>query len=171
MSAWDPRGDVRVPPRPPLPVRVEGDPTPPRRRSRFLRDPRLILVVYGVVLAAIAFWPVPVDRGAGPFLRLISQAIPVLTYPRIEFAANILLFVPLGLLLVMILTSLRWLVLPISFLASVTIECVQAVALHARTPSVHDVVANTAGACLGIIIAMTAEKLRHRKLSTNGYTG
>jgi len=124
------------------------------------RNTRAYLLAYTLLLTGIAFWPVPVDQGAGPLLRLITRAIPVLTYDRIEFAANILLFVPLGLLLTLILVRNRWLVLPVAFLATVTIECVQALLLDARTPSVLDIVANTTGACIGILIAVFIDALR-----------
>lgn len=170
-----PASELRVPPRPPLPATVPADATtliasatpptdspatPPASRRTFLRDPRTYLVAYAVALAAIAFWPTPVDRDAGPLLRVLTRLIPVLTYPRIEFLANVLMFVPLGLLLTLILLRARWLVLPIVILATVTIECVQAVLLDARTPSVLDIVANTTGGCLGILLAVFVESLR-----------
>lgn len=129
------------------------------RWARSARSSRAWLSAYVIVLGLIAFWPVPADSGAGPFLRAVTRLFPVLTYSRIEFSANILLFVPLGLLLTFILESDRWLVMPIAFLTTVTIETGQAIALAARTPSVLDIVANTAGACLGIVIAVFAEKL------------
>jgi VanZ family protein len=132
----------------------------PADRTPWWRDPRAYLSAYTLTLTAIAFWPTPVDRAAGPVIQAITRLIPMLTYPRIEFASNILLFVPLGLLLTLILTTRRWLVLPIAFLATVTIECVQAVLLDARTPSVLDIVANTAGACLGMLIAVLVQALR-----------
>lgn len=172
-----PSPPLHIPPRPPLPTRSlsEAHPSTPRSLSeapraeskrptpllaRLTRDPRAYLLAYTLLLTGIAFWPVPVDQGAGPLLRLITQAIPALTYERIEFAANILLFVPLGLLLTLILVRNRWLVLPVAFLATVTIECVQALLLDARTPSALDIVANTAGACIGILIAVLIDALR-----------
>lgn len=109
----------------------------------------------------IALWPVPVDSGAAPLVRAITKAFPVLSYDRIEFGANVLLFVPLGLLLSFIMRRERWLVLPIAFVATVTIESTQAVLLSARTPSVLDIIANTAGACVGMMIAGVAERRTH----------
>ncbi|SFI75802.1 MULTISPECIES: VanZ family protein [Microbacterium] len=132
------------------------------------RDPRAYLALYVVLLAGVAFWPSPVDQGAGPLIRLITRILPVLTYPRIEFAANIALFIPLGFLLTLILTRNRWLTLPIAFVATVTIECVQAVALGARTPSMLDVVANTAGACVGILLVVFIEVFRAARTAPNG---
>ena len=131
-------------------------PTPITRDTTWrgrARNPRIWLSAYAIVLALIAFWPVHVDSGAGPFLRAITRAIPLLTYSRIEFTANILLFVPLGFLLTLILVRERWMVLPIAFLTTVIIETVQAIALSARTPSVLDIIANTAGACAGMLVA------------------
>ncbi|MCT9001931.1 VanZ family protein [Microbacterium memoriense] len=159
-----PSPPLHIPPRPPLPAlsspRSLSETPRAESKRRNTRDPRAYLLAYTLLLTGIAFWPVPVDQGAGPLLRLITRAIPALTYERIEFAANILLFVPLGLLLTLILVRNRWLVLPVAFLATVTIECVQALLLDARTPSVLDIVANTAGACIGILIAVFIDALR-----------
>ncbi|MET0830733.1 MAG: VanZ family protein [Microbacterium sp.] len=121
-----------------------------------------MLGVYVIVLTLIALWPVPVDSGAGPILRLVSRVIPVLTYARIEFAANILLFVPLGVLLALILQH-RHLVVPIAFIATVTIESLQALMIDRRTPSVMDIIANLAGACIGLVIVAFVEWRRARR--------
>ncbi|WP_455133494.1 VanZ family protein [Microbacterium aurum] len=139
------------------------DETPNPARAPLRCPHAVILFTYGIVLALIAFWPTHVDEGATPLLRLITRAIPLLTYPRIEFLANIVVFVPLGLLLTLILGQARWLALPISFLATVTIEGVQAVLLNARTPSILDIIANTAGACVGILIAVLVEAHSRRR--------
>lgn len=183
-----PRPPLPVPVRPPLPVRTAEEAAraaaaaadaaraatttarvSPKARvtttalkawaSRRVREPRAWLVVYAVTLAAIAFWPVPVDSGAGPFLRTVTRVFPMLTYDRIEFGANVVLFVPWGVLLTFLITAERWLVLPIAFLTTFAIECGQGLALAARTPSVHDIIANTAGACLGMLIAVFSEIL------------
>ena len=90
------------------------------------------------------------DAGAGPLIRFVTRLIPVLTYARIEFGANILLFVPLGVLLTLILRD-RALVLPIAIVLTLVIESVQGVLLDRRTPSELDMVANTAGACIGLL--------------------
>ena len=127
--------------------------------SHWWRDARAWLVAYGVVVALIGFWPVPVDSGAGPLLRAVTAVFPVATYERIEFGANVVMFVPLGLLLTMLLPQARWLVLPIAFVATVTLESGQAIALSARTPSVLDIIANTAWACLGMLVAAFIELL------------
>ncbi|MET0781848.1 MAG: VanZ family protein [Microbacterium sp.] len=122
---------------------------------------RVVLTLYGISLAVIALWPVPVDRGAAGFLQRVGRVLPALTYPRIEFTANILLFVPLGVLLMLILRR-RYLILPIAIVVTVAIECSQALLLDKRTPSVLDIIANTAGACVGMMIVAAVESWRAR---------
>ncbi|MET2011644.1 VanZ family protein [Microbacterium chocolatum] len=117
------------------------------------RLPALVLLAYAAVLAAIAFWPVPVDSGAGPLLRAITRLVPLMTYDRIEFVANIALFVPFG-VLVALLVRQTWLVLPLGFLTTLTIEIAQALLLDRRTPSLLDIIANMAGACVGVLVVV-----------------
>jgi VanZ family protein len=133
--------------------------SPPAHPAR--RGARVALVVYAAVLAAIALWPVPVDSGARPLLRGVTRWFPMLTYTRIEFSANILLFVPLGILL-MIMLRRRYLVLPIAIAVTVSIESAQALLLDERTPTVQDIIANTAGACFGMLVVAVLEWLRTR---------
>ena len=132
------------------------------RTAGALSEPRVLLGVYVFVLTLIALWPTPVDGGARPFLRLLGEALPMLTYPRIEFGANILLFVPLGVLLALILRQ-RHLVVPIAFLSTVTIESLQALLIDRRVPSLMDIIANLAGACLGLVIVAFVEWRRQRR--------
>ncbi len=122
----------------------------------------MILGAYVFVLTLIALWPTPVDGGAGPFLRLVARVVPILTYSRIEFGANILLFVPLGILLALILER-RYLIVPIAVVATVTIESIQALMIDKRTPSVLDIIANVTGACLGLMIVGVIEWRRARR--------
>lgn len=159
-----------IPPRPPLPTppRAAG-PSPvaePASRLRAaVRNPRVLLSAYVVVLTLIAVWPVPVDSGAGGLLRRITGVLPLFTYARIEFGANILLFVPLGILLALILQQ-RYLILPIALVSTVAIESVQALLLERRTPSVMDIIANLTGAALGLLIVAVVEWRRGRGQAT-----
>lgn len=133
-----------------------------RRRtlSASIRDMRLWLGAYAVALAMIAFWPVPVDSGAGPLLRAITAAVPWLTYDLIEFSANVLLFVPLGALLALVIPRRRMLVLPVALFSTIIIEAGQALLLSARTPSLRDIVANFSGAAIGLLIVWLLERRR-----------
>ena len=125
------------------------------------------LAGYLFALTLIAFWPSPVDSGAGPVIDLITRIIPVLSYARIEFGANILLFVPLGVLLTLILRD-RALVLPIAIVLTLTIESGQGVLLDRRTPSELDIIANTAGACIGLLGVAAWRSWRRRDRLARG---
>lgn len=138
----------------------EADPRRPR--PPLWRRASTWVVVYGVALALIAFWPQPVDSGADRLLGVISRVFPILTYQRIEFGSNILLFVPLGVGLAVLLRRTRYLVMPIALLVSLTIESVQAVCIAARTPSVYDIIANVSGAALGLVAVAVIEARRRR---------
>lgn len=128
--------------------------------KRFAGSARGLLVVYVVVLALIAFWPTPVDRAAGSFLLWLGRVVPLLNYTRVEFGANVVLFVPLGILLAQLLTVHRWLAVVIGMLTSAGIELVHWIALPARTPSGYDVLANTIGAGLGYLLSAGGRRLR-----------
>ena len=119
-----------------------------------------LLALYAAALALVAFWPTPVDRGATGLLREIARVVPVLSYDVVEFTANIALFVPLGVLLALALPRRRALVLPIALVVTSAIEVGQAVFLTERTASARDVVANMAGAALGLLLAAIAERRR-----------
>lgn len=121
--------------------------------QRVRRRVVVLLAVYLVAAALVAFWPVPVDSGAGGLLHRIERLVPWATYGRIEFGANIVFFIPLGWLLSILLDRSRYLVLPIGIVATVSIEAIQGELLTQRTASIYDVLANTTGTCLGMIIA------------------
>ncbi len=122
--------------------------------SRILTEPGLWLALYLVTLAFVAFWPVPIDRDARGTLDAITAAAPWLTYARIEFIANVGLFAPFGFLLVATLRRRAVLSLTIAFAVSVVCEAGQAMFLIERTPSPLDILANTAGAAVGIALAL-----------------
>lgn len=143
----------RIPPKPPL---------PPKHRRASTTAPVLVLAGYVLVLAVIAFWPTPVDAGVAPVIDVLSRRLPAITRPRVEFAANVALFVPFGVLLPLILRGAKELVLPIALVATVTIECTQALVLQARVPSVLDIVANVTGASVGMLGLAVWQRVRRR---------
>lgn len=141
---------------PPAPARV----VPPTDSIRVVRHrPRwmtvglwVLIVAYGVTLACLALWPTPVDASLRPLLSSITQQVPWLTYARIEFAANVLLFVPFGFLFTLLLRRAHYVVLPAAVVVTVAVESWQSL-VDERTSSVLDIVANMSGACLGILAA------------------
>ncbi|MBG6213276.1 MAG: VanZ family protein [Cryobacterium sp.] len=131
------------------------------RRHRLLRRVALwIALAYIAVLALVAFWPTPVDSGAhgsisSIVLWLHAHGIPAwLDYAVIEFSANIALFIPVG-LLVVVLAGARhwWLGSVVGAGVSCAIEFGQLVFLPERFAAVNDVIANSLGALLGTAVA------------------
>ena len=118
-----------------------------------------ILIAYAIAVLAVTLWPTPVDREFEPTISrglalLHRNGLPTwFGYNTLEFAANIVMFVPAGLLVALMLPSRRWwLALLIVPALSIAIELTQAVFLSSRFATVNDVVANSLGAVLGILL-------------------
>ncbi len=86
--------------------------------------------------------------------RLHEIGVPAwFNYAFVEFAANVMLFVPLGFLVAALLGRRRaWVAIIVGALASIAIECVQWLMLPERYPSAGDVLANTIGAGIGAAV-------------------
>lgn len=125
-------------------------------------NPRLrlaggILIAYAVAVLAVTLWPTPVDQGFEPTISrglalLHRNGLPTwFGYNKLEFGANIVMFVPAGFLVALMLPRRRWwlsvLIVPA---LSIAIELTQAVFLSSRFATINDVVANSLGAVLGI---------------------
>ncbi len=129
-----------------------------------------VLVAYLIILAFIAFWPSPVDRPIDGQLSWILAflhrhgASSWLNYSFVESAANVLLFLPFGMLTALVQPAKRWWVaIPVGFLVSCCIELGQLFFLSARVASVADVLVNTTGAALGAMGAVALRSWRDRK--------
>jgi glycopeptide antibiotics resistance protein len=120
-----------------------------------------LTLLYVLVLALIAFWPTPVDRGAhGSLLEFITWlhqhgAPHWVDYNFIEFSANVALFIPVGLLVVMLAGPRRWWMgTVVGFFTSCGIELGQLMFLPERYATINDVVANSLGALVGTLLAL-----------------
>ncbi|MCJ1701156.1 VanZ family protein [Rathayibacter festucae] len=128
----------------------------------------VVALAYALVLAAVVFWPTPVDGGhAGELKQALAQpraqSLGLLGYSGIEATANVLLFVPLGLLAALHLPGRRaWLAVLLGAATSAAVETVQLLLLPQRHADVHDVLANTAGAAIGAVLGVV---LRRRLLA------
>jgi glycopeptide antibiotics resistance protein len=119
--------------------------------------------LYVAVLAIVLSWPVHVDGRGGlfrfdPLLHLLARfGIPAwASYPFLEFTANAVLFVPLGVLWALIVD--RWraaLRIVTAALLGATIsviaELAQGFLMAERTMDARDVVANGIGSAVGAI--------------------
>lgn len=142
---------------------------PPSSRTRvWLASLGLIASIVLILLATM--WPTPLDQG---FEGAIDKVLAVLHrngipqwfgYNKLEFTANIAMFVPLGFLVALLLPQrLWWLALLLCPALSVAIELVQAAILDARVSSAMDVAANSLGALVGILVAVAIRALVYER--------
>ena len=128
-----------------------------------------LFVVYLVGLVRVTLWPrLGPDDGFDVVRTLLawlgSHGFP-LTYSATEFLANIVLFVPFG-LLVGLLTRLRpGTVVGLGLATSVAIELAQLLFLPERVADVRDLVANTLGAAVGVGLLLAARTRRREPVA------
>lgn len=78
-----------------------------------------------------------------------------ITFGRVEFVSNIAMFVPLGILAVLWFGVRGWWTAPvIGALISAAIEGTQAVVLSTRVADPRDILANTTGAIVGMLLML-----------------
>ncbi|WP_448263196.1 VanZ family protein [Microbacterium aurum] len=121
----------------------------------------VLAVCYGAFLAFVVFWPTPIDRPvAGLIARLIAElherGVPAfIGYGFIEFAANVAMFIPVGIAFSLAVPVRWWFVTLLCGPAlSVVIELTQRQLFSERYASIGDVVANSIGATVGVCLAL-----------------
>ncbi|MGY4858071.1 VanZ family protein [Cryobacterium sp. AP23] len=160
------------------------DKGPPKSRVRQQLGLALVMA-YGLIVILATMWPTPLDQG---FASSINRLLDVLHrngipewfgYTKLEFTANVLMFVPLGFLVSMLLpVRVWWLALIICPGLSIAIELTQAYALSARFATISDVASNSIGALIGALLAVVIraaiydrdEKIIARRLWEMGLT-
>lgn len=130
-------------------------------RARWLLVP---MAAYAVALGLIALWSSPVDRGVDvvnlPPVSWLIRTFGLTVeqgYDVTEFAANIALFIPLGVFTMLLVPTWRW--WQVTLLAAAlsgTIELLQEVLRPDRFATLSDVVANTAGGTIGALLCLAA---------------
>jgi len=97
-----------------------------------------------------------------------------LTYDRAEFLANVALFVPVGLFLLLLVgTRFWWVAAGLAFVMTSAIETAQR-SIPGRVPDERDLLANTVGALIGIALGLvltlpaTLRRQRQRSASVPG---
>lgn len=123
----------------------------------------VLLVTYIGAAAAIVLWPTPVDGGLksqlkGAILQLQDAGAPhFVNYGFIESAANVVFFVPLGVLVTVMLARSKWWVAPlVGSTLSTAAEVAQLLFLPHRFATLADVAANTSGAIIGTVAVLAA---------------
>lgn len=126
---------------------------------------RALLVAMLVPLALVGFWPSPIDQPvqgqlAGLLKFLHARGVPGwFNYQFVEASANVVLFIPLGAAASLAFVEKRWWQIAASWLTvSGVMELGQFLFLHNRVASPLDLVTNTVGAVIGVLVAAAALK-------------
>lgn len=138
------------------------------RRHPFLS---VVTLAYLAFVGWVTLGPQPLDsanngwllRALGFFAR--HDSTDWITYGRVEFAANIAMFIPIGVFLLLLFgRRLWWLAIIIGVGLTCSIEFTQQF-LPTRYPDVRDLVANGGGAVLGVgfALVLTAWKVVRRE--------
>lgn len=127
---------------------------------RMRRLAAVLLAVYAVAVIVVVAWPTPVDAGNHEWLTRVFKALHsrnllmFFGYPQLEFGANVVMFVPFGLLVGVLLGRERWAwAIALGSGVSTVIELLQFFLLPGRFGTVDDVIANTSGALIGALLA------------------
>lgn len=122
---------------------------------------------YLTVLVATSLWPKPVDgqglvAGLTSAILIFTRGVPWLhwlQYNQLEALANVFLYIPLGVFLVIFFPRLKlWQLSFIPALVSLLAEGSQRLLLPDRYATLNDVLCNTLGGVLGIVIAASIRR-------------
>ncbi|MFK4760480.1 VanZ family protein [Microbacterium sp. ZW T5_45] len=125
---------------------------------------RVIALLLGIpFLAGIAFLtltPVRVEERMPNLLDVVLRSAhrlgwTSLDFTRLEILANVLVFVPIGVLAFLLLPRRVWLLsLLVGPAISIAIETSQLLLLSHRAATAMDVIANSTGATFGVVVAL-----------------
>lgn len=118
----------------------------------------VLLLLYAVVVLLITMSPSPVNTGHEESIDKVVRAVRDrahqgwFSYAKLELAANVALFLPLGFLLGLALPPRRfWLGVLLLPAFSAGIELMQALFLPKRTASIADVITDGIGGWVGLL--------------------
>ncbi|MEX1077689.1 MAG: VanZ family protein [Homoserinimonas sp.] len=124
---------------------------------------------YLALVGWLTLGPQPLDSTGRGFLhraiRFISgdNTLDWITYALVEFVANIVLFVPVGVLFVLMLGWRRWWLAAVLGIAlTAAIEFAQ-VFLPNRVTDPRDVISNSVGAVIGVALVLTVTAWRQSR--------
>ncbi len=129
---------------------------------------RVALVAYLLAVLRVTQWPTLADPDAFRALAdalawLHARGLPAaVDVAVVEALANVVMFVPFGVLVPLAGVRRAWVAVPLGLAFSVAIELAQLAFWPTRVATVQDVVMNTAGAALGVAAVRGAARLRAR---------
>ncbi|MCU1545641.1 MAG: VanZ family protein [Homoserinimonas sp.] len=133
----------------------------------------LVTLAYLGVVGWLTLGPQPLDdNGRGALLRVIRylqtfEGTGWITYSLIEFSANIAMFLPVGVLFVLLLgRRLWWLAIVLCIVLTLGIEVAQEF-LRDRISDPRDIIANSLGGLIGVLSALviTGPKAKRIRLA------
>ncbi len=127
----------------------------------FRQHPLLTLVTFAYLglVGLLTLGPQPSVGGSGLIWELLDlfarhDATSWITYPVLEFSANVAMFVPIGLFFVLLFGRRRWLLaIVFGVLLTCGIEFAQ-LYIPGRVSDVRDLISNSFGAVIGVIAAL-----------------
>lgn len=137
----------------------------------FLRHPVLSIatIAYLALVGWLTLTPQSTVVNNGILWRISDfldrfEAFDWVTFPMIEFTANIALFVPVGLFLVLLLGRRQWwLAIIAGAVMTVAIELAQR-DIAGRVSDPRDLVANTLGTVVGTLLALVLTAAKARRI-------
>lgn len=136
---------------------------PPRRLTRGIA--LALGIPFFAGLALLTLTPERVERSLPNLLDLVLSAAhrigwESLDFTRLEVIANVLVFVPIGILAFILVPRRTWpLAIVLGPALSLSIEGVQRFMLPHRAATLTDVVANSGGALIGVTLAIAGTLL------------
>jgi len=140
----------------------------------FRRHPILTVVTF-VYLGVVGWITLSPNTAPAEFNSLVFRALEVfsrfeatqwITYQRLEFLANVAMFVPIGIFFLLLFGRFWWFV---SVIAGVALTCAIEFAqryIPGRVSDVSDLIANSTGTAIGVLFALivtTPAALRVRR--------
>lgn len=137
----------------------------------FIRHPvlSLVTIAYLALVAWITLSPLDAPSQFGILWTLAEffeshAATDWITFSRLEFAANIVMFVPLGLFLVLLLGRRQWwIAIALGVALTCGIEFAQQFIAN-RVSDPRDLVANGIGAVVGTLVALALTAAKARRI-------
>ena len=129
-----------------------------------------LLAFYASVVLTITMWPTQPDQAYSSLVErfigfLHRNGVPEgFGFGELEFSANVAMFVPLGFLLALTLPQkVSWLSILLLPAFSGVIEYTQGRFLTERFATVSDVVANSFGGFIGVVLALGLRAVVHER--------